>query len=234
MDWAFFHLSSRGQSLLQAVTGAIPCVSPAQAGLPVPQVLTAGEFVQEHLGRCLCGFLCGPCDDSRKQEEIQNCLKARNLWNPREVMVRDMAETNLPASHTASCVCPRSCLHFIQLHSSRQFCMQIRAADVTHACVNTSVFLQHGWSSDWVLLNNRCTHQKFHWLQPFSYSLLKTLWRMVTPFFFGHSRGLTHKYEQNKIRWLKWLQPQLCPHCPIPRRSCLQPGWLWKATPELL
>lgn len=131
-------------------------------------------------------------------------------------------------------MCPRNCLQLIQLHSSKQFCMQLWAADVTHACVNTSAFLQQGWSSDWVLLNNGCTHQKSHWLQPFSYSLLKTLWRMVTPSFCGHSRGLTHKYEQNKIRWLKWLQPQLCPHCPIPRRSSLQAGWLWKASPELL
>lgn len=59
------------------MTDTIACVS--QAGLPVPHVLTVGEFVQEHLGRCLCEFLCGPCDDSRKQEEIQNCLKARIL-----------------------------------------------------------------------------------------------------------------------------------------------------------
>lgn len=59
------------------MTDTIPCVS--QAGLPVPHVLTAGEFVQEHLGRYLCGFLCGPRDDPSKQEEIQNCLKARIL-----------------------------------------------------------------------------------------------------------------------------------------------------------
>lgn len=88
-------MSSRGQSLLQAVTDTIPCVS--QAGLPVPHVLTAGEFVQEHLGRYLCGFLCGPCDDPSKQEEIQNCLKARILRNHREVMMRDVAEADLLA-----------------------------------------------------------------------------------------------------------------------------------------
>lgn len=77
------------------MTDTIPCVS--QAGLPVPHVLTAGEFVQEHLGRYLCGFLCGPRDDPSKQEEIQNCLKARILRNHREVMMRDVAEADLLA-----------------------------------------------------------------------------------------------------------------------------------------
>lgn len=76
MDWAFSHLSSRGQSLLWAATDTIPHVS--QAGLPVCQAPKAGQFLQEHPGRCLCGFLCGPCDDPRKQEEIQNCLKAQS------------------------------------------------------------------------------------------------------------------------------------------------------------
>lgn len=124
-------------------------------------------------------------------------------------------------------MCPRSCFQFIWLHSSKQFFMQIWAADVTHACVNTSMCLQRGRSSDLVLLNNDvATRRRSRWSEPFCYSLFKTLWRVVTPSLFRHSRGLTHKYEQNKIRWLKWLQPQLCPHCPVPRRGrpCSWPG----------
>lgn len=67
---SFFSFVFQRSKSTPAVTDTVPRVS--RAGLPVRQVLTltAGQFLQEHLGRCLCGFLRGPCDDPGEQEKI--------------------------------------------------------------------------------------------------------------------------------------------------------------------
>lgn len=94
-----------------------------------------------------CADFCGPCDDPRVQEEIQNRLKPQNQdsWKSRTSnSKRPGWGWPLACLSCSLYTCPGSSLQFIRLHSSKQFFMQIWAADVTHACVNTSMCLQQG------------------------------------------------------------------------------------------
>ena len=162
MDWAFSRLSSRGQSLLQAVTDRIPHVS--QARLPARQVLTAGQLLQEHLGRCLCGFLCGPCDDPRKQEEVQNCLKAQSQDSLKSQTRNDERlgwgqPASLPPVLLLICVQEAASSFYdctLVNNFSCRYGQQMLLVPVwTLQCV-----YNRGRSSALALLNNGCSHQK--------------------------------------------------------------------------
>lgn len=162
MDWAFSRLSSRGQSLLRAVTDTIPHVS--QGRLPVRRVLTAGRFLQKHLGKHLWGFFCGPCADLGKQEEIQNCLKAQSQNSLKSQTNHDeRLGWGQPASlpplllliciqEAASSLCDCTLVNNFSCRYGQQMLLM---PVWTLQCV-----YNRGRSSDLVLLNNGCSHQK--------------------------------------------------------------------------